>query len=106
MRRVLAWHVPSTITATAAGRKLPTNLKVYNALGKPGTKTCDEFNPNKCFKGHEHPELQHVHMCSFCLVTINRVYLHSENSCKHKEATLGKDLLTGVVPVPSSPTYS
>ena len=81
MRRTLVWHAAitskatSTATSIESGKKLPTNHKVYNALAKPGSKACKEFNSNKCLKGHDHPELQHV--CLFCLATINRAFLQS-----------------------------
>ena len=95
---------PSTTTLTEAGKKLPINLKAYNAPARHGTEAYTEFNSDKCFTKHNHPELHHVRR-SFCLDTINRAFPHSENSCKCKEAAQGESIM-GVVPFPSSPTYS
>ena len=94
MRRALVLHAtmtskaPSTGTLTKTRKKPSTNPKV-NTLAKPSTNGCKEFNSNKCFKGHDHPEFQHV--CSFFLATINRVFPNNENSCKCKKVTKGKN---------------
>ena len=70
MRRALVWHAimnskgTSTVTLMGAGKKTGSTAKFYNALPQLQAKTCKTFNCNRCFKGHQHPEWQHV--CSFC----------------------------------------
>ena len=55
---------PSTSSSAGSGKKHASNIKAYNSPAKPATKACEAFNSGKCFKGHKHPERQHI--CAFC----------------------------------------
>ena len=86
LRRALVWH--STLgtkpTSIGLGKKMGKSASAYNAPAKPGTKMCKTFNAIRCFKGHEHPEWQHVSF--FCPTATNRAFPDSENLCIHKTA--------------------
>ena len=77
---------PSTPPTTRAlgktsqhSHKSPTE---YNTTARPGTKACQAYTIMDATGGGGAPE--HEHICSFCLLSINRAFLHSEMDCIRK----------------------
>ena len=81
-RKALVWHAASSCLSAppmtkAMGMTRQHSHKApaeYNAPARPGTKACQVYNILGCSQEGKHPNQQHI--CSFCLVTINRATGH------------------------------
>ena len=54
----------------------------FNVMVKPGTTDCTTYNKVRCTSGAQHPK--EVHVCSFCLSFVNRLYAHQERFCRRR----------------------
>ena len=91
-RLVWHWVVPVRYSeAPSQGHPPQTRLPgtnpsirglVLNDSSKPGDKVCDGFNKGKCASNADHPSFLHV--CSYCLYTVQHLCYHTEQYCCRK----------------------
>ena len=94
LRRVLVWHrvVPVRYSEGPSqghppqtplrGTNPPRWWQLLSDSSKPGDKVCDGFNEGKCASNADHPLFLHV--CSYCLYTVQCLCYHTEQYCRRK----------------------
>ena len=91
LRRALVWHqLPPPQTPTTSSqptRQQPAADKVQSKTGpfsepvKPGDRACTAFNKGLCVTLHP----ADLHVCCYCLFTIQRLCHHMEQFCRCKD---------------------
>ena len=67
------------------GQEKPHDSLSTATLAKPGTKACSAFNKVGCTQQVEHTA--DLHICTFCLSSVNHQCAHPERFCRRKQYT-------------------
>ena len=59
----------------------------FQCYVKPGSKACTTYN-GWCTSGAQHPK--ELHVCSFCLASVNRLCAHQEKFYRRRQYALAK----------------
>ena len=94
LRRVPMWHWvgplrPSTTHSQGPSQQAcqtstnPTRRgTVFSKPTEPGDKVCINFNKGTCHRNADYPSFLHV--CSYCLYTVQHLCHHTEQFCNRK----------------------
>ena len=76
----LVWHRLATWSKQASAAAGTRNTTPFNVLAKPGAKACQTYNKGGCALAEQHPK--ELHICAYCLVTLNRLCAYQEKFCQ------------------------
>ena len=92
-RHALLWHPGTTSTTPAVPtlcqppqKQQPWESYIYNVSVKPGSKVCQAYDQGLCSDGSSHPK--DLHICSYCLEAVRRLFTHQERHCRQKALDL------------------
>ena len=93
LRRALVWHRVAPPTKLHLSTNHPSNQPVaasraprctgpFSDPSQLGDCACIAYNIGLCVNNCAHP--RYLHVCSFCLYSVQMVYNHTELHCRHK----------------------